>query len=124
MIENVLERDDYVVPGPDQEGTLRLGGQSHSKERDNILPTCNRRQHQDAFGLTQVAGLKIDFHADFTSSLSPWGSANDLFRVEVLTVSLKEEQMHLVQMGSQRAHQQLGPFSGPSLSDIKQPTFV
>lgn len=42
MIENVLEGDDYVVPGSDQEGTLGLREQSHSEEGDDILPAYNR----------------------------------------------------------------------------------
>lgn len=37
--EDVLERNDDVVPCSDQEGPLGLGGQSHAKEGDDVFPT-------------------------------------------------------------------------------------
>lgn len=100
MQEDVLEGDDDVVSSSDQEGALGLGGQSNSKEWDDIFPTYEWRQAQDAFGLTQMAGLKDDFHADFSATLGSWGCINNFFCVEVRTVSLKGKQSTLIHTGS------------------------
>lgn len=89
VVEDVLERDDDVVPGPDQEGALRLGGQSHPEERDEVLPARQRRQAERALALAQAAGLEVDLDADLRAALRPRGRVNDLLRVEVRTVDLQ-----------------------------------
>ena len=92
-VEDVLEGDDDAVAGSDQEGALRLGGQGHPEEGDGVLAARERRQGQDALALAQVAGLKVHLHADLRAALCPRRRVDDLFRVEVWTVSLKGEHM-------------------------------